>query len=57
MFLDSSVRSTLTISFRPPAAALSVLTWARTSPARARSRSAGASTPSGCTATSVTWPR
>ena len=55
--MDSSVRSIRTISFRPPAAWVSAATCASTSAARARSRSAGASTPRGWTPTPVTWPR
>src|SRR5450759_1390556 len=57
MFLDSSVRSTRTISFRSPQAALSAATWACTSAAAPRWRRLPASTPRACTPTLVTRPR
>ena len=57
MFLDSSVRSTRTISCLPRAVSRSALALLRTSAWRLLARSSSASTPKGCTATSVTWPR
>jgi len=56
MFLDSSVRSIRTISFRLPAASASVATLAITSGSAARLLISAASTPSGCTPIPVTWP-
>ena len=56
MFLDSSVRSTLTISWVPAAAGQRRRPVLHVRLGRAGISSA-ASTPSGCTAMLVTWPR